>query len=82
MYDGVLELGIRALRKDSLTGSGQQGVLCEPPCWSSMLARITQFLLPYLLPSPSRRTHILVPKNVSWSAIPRDSCIQPGHICR
>ena len=67
----VLELVIRALRKDTLAGSGQRGVLGESLGWSSVLAGLVKFLLPSLLPSPSRRACVVVPWDASWFVVPR-----------
>ena len=47
------------------------GVFGEPPGWSILLARVTRFLLPSLLPCSSKRACIIVPRDVSWSAVPQ-----------
>ena len=75
----VLELIIRALYKDTLVGSGQYGVFGKPLGWSSVLARFTRFLLPYFLPCLSKRTRIIVPRDVSWYAVPRIAGIVGSH---
>ena len=52
----ILEISVSALRQDALTGSCQQSVLSKMPRGSSLLMRISRFVIPPLLASSPRRT--------------------------